>query len=322
MMFRTELTPAPSEVKIELGDRMITMGSCFSEMMGNRLSDAKFDILSNPLGILFNPISLFRNLRYALGDEVIPDDFAQLNDVYYHFDAHSRIFARNPEDLKNKIKTATNELRNFLSVSKWLFLTFGTANVYTHQGRVVANCHKQPAAMFESRTLSVKEMLNDAVPVIDQLKQNFPRLKIIITVSPIRHIRDTLERNSLSKSLLRVFCHELSTQNSHIQYFPSYELMMDDLRDYRFYTRDMIHPNEIAEDYIYNKFADAYFGDETKNTLDEWRNLRQAIAHKPFHPESDAHQAFLHKTLARLKKIASKLNVSREIEQIEELLTK
>ncbi|MCA6073652.1 GSCFA domain-containing protein [Fulvivirga sedimenti] len=319
-MFRTELHPLKSPDKIALTDHLVMLGSCFSEMLGSKLSDRKFHLQSNPLGILFNPISQHRLLKFALGMENPVSTAFETNGMYYHPDAHSRIFASDPETLQTDLKNRINSLAKFLESTQWLILTYGTAFVYSRDGHIVANCHKQPASSFEKRLLNVEEMLQDFESVYSTLQQQFPQLNIIVTVSPIRHVRDTLELNSVSKSLLRVFCHEISSRYRQIHYFPAYELLMDDLRDYRFYAADMIHPSEVAENYIFDVFSETYFGSETTGIIREWEKLKKALEHRPFHPQSAAHRAFLEKTREKLKDLSGKLDLHEEIEQINKLL--
>ncbi len=319
-MFRTELHPQKSSEKISLADNLVTLGSCFSEMLGEKLAERKFNITSNPLGILFNPISQHRLLKFALGMESPSNTAIGQNGICFHPDAHSRIFAASPDQLYQDITARIDRLREFLRNSSWLILTYGTAFVYTRDGHVVANCHKQPAEIFQKRLLTVREMLQDFEPTYHAMKKEWPQLKIIVTVSPVRHIRDTLVLNNLSKSLLRVFCHEISTQFEDIHYFPSYELLMDDLRDYRFYGADMIHPSEVAENYIFDVFSETYFDDDTIKIIHEWDQLRRALNHRPFHPGSAAHMTFLQNTRKKLVALSEKMELQEEIERIDKLL--
>ena len=319
-MFRTVLTPRSSLHKISHSDRLLTLGSCFSEMIGRKLADNKFSVLSNPVGILYNPVSQHRLLRFALDMEEIPDLTTGVHGRYLHFDAHSRINGSSPADVIKSLSSEIEGIKNYLPNATWLILTYGTSRVYMRDDRVVANCHKQPGQTFTKRMLTLNEMIADAQPVIEHLFSAYPRLRIILTVSPVRHVRDTLEVNSISKSLLRIFCDEMVKQFDRIDYFPSFELMMDDLRDYRFYGQDMIHPSTTAENYIFEKFSETYFGEKTMNILREWDKLRTALSHKPFNPKSQDHKKFLSATRMSLVKLSDRLDVQAEIEKIDKQL--
>lgn len=319
-MFRTVLSPRSSPIKISHSDQLLTLGSCFSEMIGRKLAENKFSVLSNPLGILYNPVSQHRLLRYALGMEDIPELTVEVHGRFLHFDAHSRINGISEEEVMQSFSAEAEKVGNYLPKTSWLILTYGTSMVYLKDDHIVANCHKQPGKTFTRRMLTLKEMLTDAEPVIERLISDHPGLRIILTVSPVRHIRDTLEINSVSKSLLRLFCYEMAQQFDRIDYFPSFEIMMDDLRDYRFYGKDMIHPNATAEDYIFDRFAETYFGEPTIALLQEWRKLRLALTHRPFNPESIDHRKFLESTRKGLLKLSDRLDLASEIESVDKQL--
>ncbi|MEJ2005733.1 MAG: GSCFA domain-containing protein [Cyclobacteriaceae bacterium] len=298
------------------------MGSCFSEIMGRKLQEQKFSIDSNPLGILYNPVSIHRILRMALHLEDVQPFTAEVNGRFVHYDAHSRINGNTAGEVISSVKSRVASVRNRINKATWLILTYGTSLVYQLNGRVVGNCHKQPSAIFTRSLMNIEELLEDAGGIIPALLKHNPKLRIVVTVSPIRHIRDSLELSSVSKSLLRVYCHELVQRYEQIQYFPSYELLMDDLRDYRFYDRDMIHPSSAAEDYIFDKFAMSYFSEETIDLLGEWNKLRKALEHRPFNPAGEDHRQFLSRTHKRLLEISGHLDVSTEIQMIENQLSK
>ncbi|NOS91126.1 MAG: GSCFA domain-containing protein, partial [Cyclobacteriaceae bacterium] len=209
---------------------------------------------------------------------------------------------------------------DYIKSCRVVILTYGTAFVYRRNDNheIVANCHKMPSALFTKELLSAELILHSANETFDLLRKLNPEIRIITTVSPVRHTKDTLQLNSVSKSILRLCAHEL--QKSGIDYFPAYEIMMDDLRDYRFYKSDRIHPTEEAESYIIDKFGDQYFDRATKNLLVEWNTIRQALQHKPFQPTSSAHQTFLQKTLERLESIRHTIQVEEEITAIKSQL--
>jgi hypothetical protein len=196
-----------------------------------------------------------------------------------------------------------------------LIITFGTAFIYKlkSNNEIVANCHKQPSYNFTKELLTVEEIIVSFELFLNQFKIQNSKLKIILTVSPVRHTKDTLTLNSVSKSILRIACHELSKQFSNVSYFPSYEIMLDDLRDYRFYKEDMIHPTEVAEEYIWNKFSDVFFESETKQLIKEWSSVSMALNHKPFREDSEEYKIFLTETLKKLELLKGKINVKEEI---------
>lgn len=322
-MFRTDFAIAPLEPAIDSADAMLALGSCFARHMGDRLAAHKLDCLVNPLGTLFQPLAISKVIRMALGDrEPDPAGFVDQEDRHMHFDFHSDMRATDPrsllELLRERLATCGTQLRK----SRWLLLTPGTAWVYERKvtGQPVTNCHKVPADRFKKRLLSVKEILADYEQLLSLLQKEVPQLQILLSLSPVRHIKDTIPANSASKAVLRLACHELSSQYAHVHYFPAYEIMMDDLRDYRFYEADMLHPNTVAIDYIWEKFGGSCLNEKAQNLITEWSGIRQAMAHKPFNPASEAHQRFLRKLLQRVQQLSTKVDVSKEISEISQQL--
>jgi hypothetical protein len=211
-----------------------------------------------------------------------------------------------------------------LAGAEWLMITYGTAWVYERKetGEVVANCHKMPNTLFTKSLLSQQAIADSFDAVYKELKKFNPAIKIILTLSPVRHVKDTLELNSVSKSVVRAACHVISGSFADVSYFPAYEIMMDDLRDYRFYKADMIHPTDVAEEYIWEKFSEKYFSVELKLFLSQWKEIQQAINHRPFHPTSVAHQSFLKETLKRLESLKEMVDVEDELTLIKSRLEK
>jgi hypothetical protein len=199
-----------------------------------------------------------------------------------------------------------------------LILTFGTSFIYKllNPQVYVANCHKMPKNLFEKELLSVKDICRGFAVLYRELKEINPNLRIILTVSPVRHTKDGMAENQVSKSILRAACHYLTTDYEDVEYFPSYEIMMDDLRDYRFYKPDMIHPNEVAEQYIFEKFSETYFDENLKDFIKKWQPIQKALAHRPFDEKSESHQKFLKKLLKDLQEISTLVNVEKEISEI------
>ncbi len=318
-MFRTELTIQPSAEKITHQNKILTIGSCFSQVIGDRLYQNKFNTLVNPFGTVFNPISIVRLLEATSTNDFQKIDCSlESQGAWFNYHVHSELYGNTKEELNVKVENTIAEAHSsFLEVDT-LIITLGTAFVYrlNSTGEIVANCHKVPSANFSKELLTVQEILSSFASLLTQWKSERPKLRIVLTVSPVRHTRDTLALNNLSKSILRLACHELCETYSNVVYFPAYEIMLDDLRDYRFYKEDMIHPTEVAEEYIWNKFSDAYFNESTKQLLQEWSSIYKALQHKPFRQESEEYKKFLRETLKRLELLKGKMEVGEEIEGI------
>jgi len=321
--FRTELHVTPAPASIALKSRIVTQGSCFSDAIGERLRDSKIGTLVNPFGVIYNPVSIHRALSYAIFNEPLPEHtFTKSGDIFVNFDVHSELSSLRHEDLRKRLTETVGLTHHFLRDAGWLMLTYGTAWVYrrTETGEIVANCHKLPGSLFEKSLLSVTEIVDDFKEFHTQLCRLNPGIRIILTVSPVRHVRDTLEGNSVSKAILRVACDEIMRLFDNVEYFPAYEIMMDDLRDYRFYADDMLHPTAQAENYIWEKFAERYFSREVMDFLRKWSPIRAALRHRPFHPQSPAHRQFLEDTLKKLQDLGEMVDVKEEITQITQQL--
>jgi hypothetical protein len=289
------------------------MGSCFSDNIGNLLESNKLKVKINPFGVIFNPISLINLLEWSKGEATLEDQhFFESDGVWKHLDFHSSIFGASRKELESKLEELRAEVGEWLEKTDFLLLTFGTAWVYefTETRKTVANCHKLPSSQFQKRLLSVEE-IETTVSKLQKLLSK--QTKVILTVSPIRHLKDTIPLNSVSKSILRFACHQLTKNSKQFQYFPSYEIMLDDLRDYRFYEPDMIHPSEVAINYIWEAFTKAYFDSEGQSFLLEWQKIKSGLNHKAFQPNSESHQKFLKSLLHKLEILSSKINVSEEI---------
>ncbi len=320
-MFRTELSHIHATRKIQTSERLVSFGSCFAENIGQQLATYKFQIVHNPTGILFNPLSIYQQFTYTLnGERPDHESFLEHDGVYLNYEFHSQVHANSKNELEDRIDVLLTRLRSQLVQANHLILTFGTSWVHElkSNGKLVANCHKTSQSAFSKRLLSVKEIVDGFKSVKSILDGLNPDLHIILTVSPIRHTREGLANNNLSKSVLRLACHEIASTTNDADYFPAYELLVDDLRDYRFYEKDLIHPNELAKDYIWKKFGEAYFDDSTHHFCNEWESIRNDLNHKPFHPHSDSHQKFLKSVLSKLENLKDQVDVSDEIRKINE----
>jgi len=309
--FRTELNLPVAQEKMNLRDSVITIGSCFSDVIGTYLKESKINALTNPFGTVYNPISIFKLLKKNEWDE---SKFVEHSGSFFHYDAHSSFFASSQISLNEQLTACKHLVLGEMKRADWLVITFGTTFVYRLKasGEIISNCHKIPQKYFTKESLSIEEISEAFEVFYKELKENNPKIKLLLTVSPVRHIKDGLENNAVSKSMLRVICDTLQTKFNDVYYFPSYEIMMDDLRDYRFYKKDMIHPNDLAEEYIWNIFQQTYLDSETRDFIKKWKKIKEAIGHKPFNSESEAHQRFLINTLDALQKLKKQVDISQE----------
>lgn len=321
--FRTELKVAPSGASMDLASGILTQGSCFADAMGSRLVAHKFKALVNPFGVIYNPESIHKALRYAVYNEpVMPHTFLQQGELFANYDFHSEFSALTQDALFSRLTETIGSAHYFLKAASWLILTYGTAWIYRRNdtGEIVANCHKLPASTFSKTLLTAAEIHSSFDRFYESLKVLNPKIKIILTISPVRHIRDTLALNAVSKSVLRVASHYISQAHEDVDYFPAYEMMMDDLRDYRFYKPDMLHPTVEAEDYIWEKFGERYFSTQAKDFIRQWIPILAAVHHKPFHPNTVAHRQFLRDTLKKLDQLSAMADVQEEISWIKQQL--
>lgn len=292
--FRTVLPEIAAPFRISHNDRLLMLGSCFTENIGAWLRVRQFRILTNPYGIVYNPVSIARALN---GIHWEPADFFEQEGIWRHWELHSSLAATSPAQALAEAQSAAQVLHNWLLQTDVLILTLGTAHVFEWRttGQVVANCHKVPAAQFHHRLLSVQETIDALHPAILRLQQLRPGLKTILTVSPVRHLRSGMVDNQRSKATLLLACAALSETLPNTFYFPAYELLMDDLRDYRFYAQDMIHPSESAIQYISERFSEAFFEENTRHINRELERIQQGFEHRPFNPDTPQHQAFVEK---------------------------
>lgn len=321
MKFRTELQVEAAMQKISHKDEILLVGSCFSENLGALLSDHKFKAYSNPMGTLYDPISIFRMLQYALEPQRQQFHYIQREETWYAFETHSEIYDNDRNSLEHLLKEKLEVVRSQVLSSKFLFITLGSAWVYklVEQDLIVANCHKQNASYFQKQLLSYEQIMLVFKDFYETLRIHHPQLEIVFTLSPVRHIKDGIENNHISKSLLR-YCISRFQDKVGVSYFPSYELVMDDLRDYRFYKEDLIHPNESAVRYIWEKFSDTYFDKDTLILLHTWQKVKQSLNHKAHNPQSEAYQKHLRSTLEQLQNLSVQLDVIQEIQQLQSIL--
>lgn len=313
MQFNLNYTPPKFDFEIDHKQILFLIGSCFSENIGGILKQNKFKTYSNPSGILFNPASIHQSLTDILNIKDLSDNFIlSRNGLYYSYLHHTSVNANTTEELKEKINHQTKKAHDHLKASNVLIVTFGTAFFYHHltTGQVVANCHKQPQQIFEKNLLAVNEIVSAYTGLIKKIKALNPKLKIIFTVSPVKYLRDGVVENNISKSTLILGIHELIKQNANCYYFPAYELVNDDLRDHRFYKEDLAHPNELAINYVWEKFSDTCFNDQTIELNKQIYKLNQALNHREMsqgNQEQQKLQDFIVKQKGELKKLAPEI---------------
>jgi hypothetical protein len=307
MELYTRVTSPKAPFCFSYSDRILLLGSCFAENMGERLSENKFKADVNPFGILYNPASIASAVRALIRPERYTEDgLFEKDGVYHSFDHHSRFSSLSKEEALENINLRLHDSANGLTQATRMVVTFGSAYMYVlkSDGRIVANCHKLPDGLFERRMLSVEEIAEEWTALLYSLWEHNPKIRILLTVSPVRHWKDGAHGNQLSKAVLLLAADRLCRLfPEQISYFPAYEIMMDELRDYRFYADDMLHPSSRAIDCIWECFAENYLSSETKSILKEWQEIRKALDHKPFQPDSEAYKRFINQTLLREERI-------------------
>lgn len=305
MDFHLEFTPKPFEVKINHRHNLLLVGSCFTEQVGAKLAGHKFTVHENPNGILFNPVSISKSIAsYIQNRQYNEDDLFYQNECWNSWQHHSRFSSPDKNECLKKINNSQTEAHQFLKKANWLLITLGSAFVYQlSNNEVVANCHKVPTDKFVKRLLTVDEVFCDLKNTIDKTLAFNPSLKIIFTISPVRHLRDGFVENNRSKATLIHAVHQLVEKNKACFYFPAYELVIDDLRDYRFYAEDMAHPNYAATNYVWEKFITTCIDEPSQQLMKEIAVIMAAKNHKPFNPTSAQHKKFLQANLERVKNL-------------------
>ncbi len=297
MKFHLEYQPPISDYKITHQSEIILIGSCFSDHIGKRLRELKFNVDFNPLGIVFNPKSIAIILSRIIHKNYFTEkDVFEKSGLWYSLEAHSSIYETTKELLINQLNQIINKWHIKLKSADVLMITMGSAWVYSYKqtNLIVANCHKLPSDDFEKKIYETHEIIVDFQILIDELKEFNPKLKLLFTVSPVKHLRDGLVENNLSKAILVQSVYQLVKQNINCFYFPAYELVTDDLRDYRFYESDMAHPNLQAIDYVWKKFSTVYFNNITTTINDRIIQIHQAYHHRLLNKNSESSAKFKH----------------------------
>ena len=312
MKLSTDFPIPVANHKLTPTSKVLCMGSCFAENMGKRLDDLSLTLLNQPFGTQFNPIRILKALAF---ETPRASDVYTEGDFYLHPDFHSDLISQNPEDLLAEIRVKQEETKAFLKQADTLLLTFGTAYFYHDKilNRPIANCHKQASQRFEKHMNQVSEITQAYRAFI----KSHPHLHLILTVSPVRHTRDGMMENSVSKATLRLAANEIAKEfPDQVTYFPAFEIMMDELRDYRFYEKDLIHPNEMAVDYIWEKFKETYFSSELETVEIAWERVIATLAHRPHPTKKHLHLATLEKLEGELPSLFPRVNYSKLAEKL------
>ncbi|MBP5365263.1 MAG: GSCFA domain-containing protein [Bacteroidales bacterium] len=307
-IFRTPVEINESRLKAMPDDTVFSIGSCFAETMSQKLADGLMQSFSNPFGTAYNPITIDKQiLRIVNLERCSADEIVGSEGRYLSFKAHSKLWADTPEELADAIDRQTAEANRQLSKAKLIVITYGTAWVYAlcSSGSVVANCHKLPADKFTRRRLTADEITATVLSTVGQIRRVNANARIVFTVSPIRHLKDTAHGNQLSKAELLLGIDSALSSAEGTEYFPAYEIQMDELRDYRFYAADMLHPSEVAADYIFDRFAQTYLTNEARQLIAEGRKITSALQHRPMGTETQYLQ-FIDSTIGRIDRIRAK----------------
>lgn len=308
MKLQTEIPIHPERNPIDYASKVVLLGSCFSENVGAKFLYYQFQHLVNPFGILFHPFAIEQLITRAINETVFTEkDLVFHNEQWHCFEVHSSLSASNKEELLRKLNNILKQFQKEIETATHFIFTYGTAWVYRfiETDRYVANCHKIPQKQFLKELASVEEIAASIDNTITLIKSSNPNVVCIHTVSPVRHVKDGMVENTRSKAHLIAGIHEVISPRDRVHYFPSYEVMMDELRDYRFYTEDLVHPSNTAIQIVWEKFAEAWVSSEAKHFQKDIETIQNGLSHRPFHPESKAHQEFqknLQKKIETLQK--------------------
>jgi len=326
MDFRLELQVKPFTKQLNIRNKVMLIGSCFTDHISNRLTQHKFSVLENPNGIIFNPASIANAIESYINLKTYqPLDLFLFNELWTSWDHHSKFSHPDKNVCLDQINEHVVQANQFLKATDWLIITLGSSFVYElkdermsgTRGAAVANCHKVPAQHFNHRLLTHKEVETYLGKIVAAATGLNPTIHIIFTISPVRHYREGLVENNRSKALLHTAVHTMEQLHAHVSYFPSYELVIDDLRDYRFYAEDLVHPNYQATNYVWEKFTEAVIDEESRGIMKQLYSIHHAKNHRPIHAGSAQHQQFLQSMLGKVKTLSSQypfLDLTKEME--------
>jgi len=314
MQFRTQIPILKSNFPIDYNSKLLSIGSCFAENMAEKFDYFKFQNETNPFGIIFNPVSINRLFSRICNQELFEEkDVFFHNERWHSFDVHSDLSNSDRQELLETLNKSVTETHQQVKEATHIIITLGTSWIYRNieSEEVVANCHKVPQKQFSKELLSVDVIQKSIENTINLIQNLNPQINFIFTISPVRHIKDGFVENQLSKSHLFAALHNVlkidKSQFTSYNYFPSYEIMMDELRDYRFYSEDMLHPNQIAIDYIWKLFSENYISQESFALMQEVDEIQKSLRHRSFNPDSEQHQKFLAKLQQKINALGNKL---------------
>lgn len=319
MEFRTKVELPVGQGEIRHSDSISLWGSCFAENIGKLLSDNKFDCDVNPFGVLYNPLSIAKSMSILLdGKTYHEEDLRFDKGIWYSLMHHSSFSSTNQSECLEKINLRIVKGREMLGKARWIIFTWGTARVYEWKetGEIVGNCHKLPDRLFTRRLLGVEEVVSVFGSLLKKIHLINPDAQFLFTVSPIRHAKDGMHGNQLNKAVLLLAIEKLCREIPSCHYFPSYEIMLDELRDYRFYADDMLHPTPLAVNYIWECFCSSFFTADTLRIMKDWQEIRKALEHRPFDAKSEAYYTFLSQIMLKIERLKEKfpyLDVQNEI---------
>lgn len=325
MEFRTKVNIEPSDLKITYTDKVMFLGSCFASNIGSRMEEGRMSVMINPAGTVYNPVSVINTLKViGSGNQMTKDDLYCHNGTWLSFSHYTDFSSEDPDQLIQKINKSSEEAHKFLSSAHVLFITFGTSRVYRliESGAIVSNCHKVPASYFRREILTVNEIVTQWIEQLDYLKDRFPDLHIVFTISPVRHWKDGAHGNQVSKSVLFLAVEELLKHPSSPLYFPAYEIQMDELRDYRFYTDDMLHPSSLAINYIWEVFSECFLDSGTIKIWKEASNIVKAAQHRIMDTGNIRVKEFAHNMLKKISSLKAEvpgIDLSAEYEYFKRL---
>lgn len=311
MQFTTKIPVQKSNFPIDYDSKVMLLGSCFAENMGKKFDYFKFQATTNPFGIIFNAVSLEKLIRRAVENRTFTEnDIFFHNDLWHCYEVHSELSNSDKDAFLESLNDIIRSTNKQLNDSTHIIITLGTSWVYRNieTNEIVANCHKVPQKQFTKEFLSIHQTEESLQSIISLIHSVNPNCNFIFTVSPVRHIKDGFTENTLSKAHLIAAIHKTITNHkSNIIYFPSYEIMMDELRDYRFYAEDMLHPNQTAIDYIWIQFFENYISESVFGLMNEICSIQKGLQHRPFNPNTESHQKFVLTLEEKMKRINERL---------------
>lgn len=291
---------------INYNSKILNIGTCFADNIGNKLAEMRFNIINNPNGIVYNPITINEILTHIVNNEEYSEDnLVYNNGLWYSFLHHGKYSSPEKSLILNTINDNLHKQHDFLKKASHLFITLGSSVVYIYDGKITGNCHKLPNKLFTEKMLSVYEIVNSTSDTLKRIRNINPGIQIIITISPVRYAGKSMHNNQINKAILLLATEQICKENNVI-YFPSYEILLDELRDYRYYAEDMIHPSETAIKYIWEKFCNSLITKDSQQLMLQIDKINKSINHKPLHTDSEEYNIFKKKLEIKIQEIRTK----------------